>query len=77
MLSNWVPHEFYQKKLLSDLNILCENERSRVVSLEKALSKLYLLDLDNLLLIIKPLYSGTRLPSQKPTGYHQIPCINA
>ena len=47
MLCNWVSHESYQKKLLSDLNMLCENERSRVVSMEKALSKLYLFDLDN------------------------------
>ncbi|TYQ12900.1 UNVERIFIED_CONTAM: hypothetical protein Cloal_3938 [Acetivibrio alkalicellulosi] len=68
MLCNWIPHESYQKKLLSDLNILCENERSRVVSLAKALSKLYLLDLDNLLPIIKPLYSGTGSPAKNQQG---------
>lgn len=68
MLCNWVSHESYQKKLLSDLNVLCENERSRVVSLEKALSKLYLLDLDNLLPIIKPLYSGTGTPARNQQG---------
>jgi len=36
--------------------------------MEKALSKLYLFDLDNLLPIIKPLYSGTGTPAKNQQG---------
>lgn len=68
MLCNWVSHESYQKKLLSDLEMLFEYEKSRIVSMEKALSKLYLFDLDNLLQIIKPLYSGTGSPAKNQQG---------
>lgn len=52
MLCNWEPHENYQKKLLLNLILFCETERSRVISMSNALSKLYLRDLDNLLPVI-------------------------
>jgi hypothetical protein len=59
MLCNWESHDAYQKKLLLNLILFSETEKSRVVSMNKALSKLYLLNLDNLLSVIKYLYSDT------------------
>lgn len=67
MLCNWESHEFYQERLALSLILYCEIERSRVVSMDKSLSKLYLLDLDNLLPVIKHLYSDTG----RPTGNQQ------
>ena len=70
MLCNWEPHEDYQKILLIKLNLFCETERSRVISMSNALSKLYLLDLDNLLPVIKPLLLTSHLfPTQ---GHNQF-----
>lgn len=68
MLCNWEHHENYQKKLLLNLILFCEIEKSRVVSLEKSLSKLYLLNLNNLLPVIKPLYSVAGRPAKNQQG---------
>ena len=43
-------------------------ERSRVKSLDKSISKLYLLDLDNLLPIVKPLYADCGRPAKNQQG---------
>ena len=77
MLRNWVTHEEYQKRFIEELALLPETEKSRVVSMDKPLSKLYLLNLDNLLTVIKPLYSNTGSPAKKPTRYHSITHTNA
>ena len=68
MLCNWNSHESYQKKLSLELLLFCEIERSRVVSMDKSLSKLYLLDLDSLLPIIKPLYPDIGRPATNQQG---------
>ena len=68
MLCNWESHENYQKKLLLDLILFCEIEKSRVASMDKSLSKLYLLNLDNLLPIIKHLYSDIGRPAENQQG---------
>ena len=68
MLCNWESHEDYQKKLLLNLRLFSEIEKSRVASMGKSLSKLYLFDLDNLLPIIKPLYSDTGRPAENQQG---------
>ncbi|NMB98066.1 MAG: hypothetical protein GYA02_15930, partial [Clostridiaceae bacterium] len=68
MLCNWELHVDYQKKLLLNLILFCETEESRVISLEKSISKLYLLDLDNLLPVIKHLYSNTGRPAKNQQG---------
>lgn len=68
MLCNWNSHMDYQKKLLLDLILFSEIEKSRVVSLEKSLSKLYLFDLDALLPLIKPLYSDSGRPACNQQG---------
>lgn len=68
MLCNWESHEDYQKKLLLNLILFSEIEKSRVVSMDKPLSKLYLLDLDNLLPVIKHLYSDTGRPASNQQG---------
>jgi hypothetical protein len=43
-------------------------EKSRIVSMDKSLSKLYLLDLDNLLPVIKHFYSDTGRPTTNQQG---------
>ena len=68
MLCNWESHENYQKKLLLNLILFSEIEKSRVVSLDKSLSKLYLLNLNNLLPVIKPLYSVAGRPAKNQQG---------
>jgi hypothetical protein len=68
MLGNLEKHCDYQKKLLLNLIFFLEIQRSRVVSMSKSISKLYLLDLDNLLPVIKPLYSNTGFPARNQLG---------
>jgi len=68
MLCHWETHKDYQKMLLLNVIVFSETERSRLVSLDKSLTKLYLLDLDSLLPIIKPLYSDTGRPARNQQG---------
>lgn len=68
MLCNWEPHEEYQKRLLLNLTLFSETEKSRVVSMDKPLSKLYLFNLDGLLSVIKHLYSDTGRPAVNQQG---------
>lgn len=68
MLCHWKSHKNYQEKLLACLLLFYETERSRVVAMEKSLSKLYLLDLDPLLPIIKPLFSDFGRPAENQQG---------
>jgi hypothetical protein len=68
MLCYWEQHEDYQKKLLLCLILYDITEKSRVVSMDKSLSKLYLLDLDNLLPVIKHFYSDTGRPTTNQQG---------
>ncbi len=51
-----MTHEDYQKRFFEDLALLLKTEKSGVVLMDKLLSKLYLLNLDNLLPVIKPLF---------------------
>jgi len=68
MLRNWQLHKDYQNILRHKLMIHLQMERSRVKSLDKAITKLYLLDLDNLLPIVKPLYSDLGRPAKNQQG---------
>ena len=68
MLGNWETHKFYQETLKLKLLLFYQTQRSRVVLLDKSISKLYLLDLDNLLPVIKPLYSDIGRPSENQQG---------
>jgi len=68
MLQDWIAHEVYQKFLLLSLIAFGVPYYSRVVQLEKSISKLYLLNLDPLYPIIKPLYSFTGRPAKNQQG---------
>ena len=68
MLCDWNSHESYQKKLTLELLLFYETERSKLVLMDKSLSKLYLLDLDDLLPVIKPLYPDIGRPSTNQQG---------
>lgn len=56
MLRDWTLHSYYQKKLRLKMLLYYETQRSRLVALDKSISKPCLLNLDNLLPVIKPLY---------------------
>lgn len=68
MLSDWQFHKDYQKNLKLKLLIYQKTQRSRLVSLDKSISKLYLLNLDNLLPIVKPLYPNFGRPTKNQQG---------
>lgn len=68
MLKDWPTHQQYQKKLILQLISFCYTDRERVVALDKSISKLYHLDLDNLFPIILPLYSNTGRPATNQPG---------
>jgi len=68
MLRNWQSHSDYQKHLLQRLSVHAQKEKSRLILLNKAISKLYLLNLDNLLPVIKPLYPDFRRPAKNQQG---------
>ena len=56
MLREWTCHVDYQEVLRFRLTNHLFNQRSRVIALYKSISKLYLLNLDTLLPVVKPLY---------------------
>lgn len=68
MLCNWESHEDFQKKFLLNMILFSETEKSRIISMDSALTKLYLLDLNNLLSIIRHLYSDTGRPATNQQG---------
>jgi hypothetical protein len=68
MLRDWPCHLLYQESLLLNLTLFFLTDRERVVELDKSISKLYLLNLDKLLPIIKPLYSNTGRSAKNQQG---------
>jgi len=68
MLRNWQSHSDYQQHLIQRLSAYDQKEKSRLIQLDKAISKLYLLNLDNLLPIIKPLYPDFGRPAKNQQG---------
>lgn len=68
MLRNWQQHETYQSILLKKLAIYLLTQKSRLEGLSKSISKLFLLNLDNLLQIIKPLYPDLGRPAKNQQG---------
>jgi hypothetical protein len=68
MLRDWPCHLLYQESLLLNLTLFFLTDRGRVVELDKSISKLYLLNLDKLLPIIKPLYSNTGRSAKNQQG---------
>jgi hypothetical protein len=64
MLRYWDLHENYQYALKLKLLLHFATQKSRVSKLDKSISKLYLLDLDSLLPVIKPLYSDLGRPAK-------------
>ena len=71
MLRDWQLHKDYQDGLRPKLLIHLQRERIRVKSLDKSINKLYLLDLDNLLPIVKPLYADYDRPTKNQQGIIQ------
>lgn len=68
MLCNWQLHKDYQMSLKLKLIFYQKTQRSRLVSLDKSISKLYLLNLDNLLPIVKSLYPDFGRPAKNQQG---------
>jgi len=68
MLREWISHADYQEKLRLKMLFHWETQRSRVVALDKSISKLYLLNLDPLLPVVKPLYPDLGRPAKNQQG---------
>jgi hypothetical protein len=68
MLRKWVPHVEYQQKLVQKMSYHHVIQGSRVAALDKSILKLYLLDLDPLLPVVKPLYPGLGRPALNQQG---------
>jgi len=68
MLRDWPLHSDYQNTLYLKMLLYYETQRSRLVKLDKSISKLYLLNLDNLLPVIKPLYPDFGRPAKNQQG---------
>ncbi len=68
MLRNWEQHLEYQKKLEMHLIVAQAVQKNRLIQYSKSISKLYLLNLDSLLPVIKPLYSGLGRPAKNQQG---------
>ena len=68
MLRVWTLHSVYQEKLRLKMILHHEIQRSRLAALDKSISKLYLLNLDNLLPVLKPLYSDFGRPAKNQQG---------
>jgi hypothetical protein len=85
MLGYWRCHKEYQSYLIEKITPFYESDSSNVLQYEKALSKLYILDLDLLLPLLAPYYSVTGAPAKNQPelirsfilmselGYHSIP----
>ncbi len=68
MLQHWEPHEIYQNILRLKLLLHCQTQKGRISKLDKSISKLYLLNLDSLLPVIKPLYPDSGRPAKNQQG---------
>lgn len=64
MLGPWLTHDEYRKNLVENLTIFSSIQPDSIFEYETVISKLYLLNLDSLKTIIKPLYSTTGRPSR-------------
>lgn len=68
MLRHWNSHKDYQYTLRFKLLLHFVTQKSRLLKLDKSISKLYLLNLDNLLPVIKPLYSDLGKSAKNQQG---------
>mgnify|MGYP000981587580 CR=1 FL=1 len=64
MLGNWKPYKEYQHELRLKLLFYLQIQESRLAELDRSISKLYLLNLDSLLPVIKPLYPDLGRPAK-------------
>lgn len=68
MLGNWKPHKDYQRELRFKLAYYLQIQESRLAELDRSISKLYLLNLDSLLPVIKRLYPDSGRPAKNQQG---------
>jgi hypothetical protein len=68
MLRQWTKHTEYQQTLLLKLILHFEIQKNRLYKIDKSISKLYLLNLDSLLSVIKPLYPDCGRPAKNQQG---------
>ena len=68
MLRCWNPHVEYQANLRLKMLLHWVMQRSRVVAHDKSISKLFLLNLDPLLPLVKPLYPDFGRPAKNQQG---------
>src|SRR5680860_445533 len=64
LFGHWQTHSEYQQLLIQNVLLFYQSDKPRVTRLAKALSKLYILDLDALKPILQPYYSNTGAPAK-------------
>jgi hypothetical protein len=68
MLGPWLLHQKYQQQLILKLIPHWFFDKGRILQMKNSILKLFHLDLDRILHIIKPLYSNTGAPSKEQAG---------
>lgn len=68
MLRDWIPHDVYQKNLIFQLLCLLLTCGKRIIELKDSISKLFMLNLDLIYNILRPLYSNTGRPAKNQQG---------
>ena len=68
MLGSWLSHQEYQQQLILKLLPHWLFDSGRLFQMESSILRLYHLDLDKILPIIKPLYSNTGAPAKEQAG---------
>jgi len=68
MFGSWIPHKQYQRNLIARIIFHLGFQPGRVQLLKSTILKLFYLNLDKILSVIKPLYSTTGTPSKEQAG---------
>ena len=68
MFGSWIPHKQYQRNLIARIIFHSGFQPGRVQQLKNTILKLFYLNLDKILSVIKPLYSNTGAPSKEQAG---------
>jgi len=68
MLRHWTSQLDYQHNLQLKLLLHYHTQKNRLIKLDKSISKLFLLNLDSLISVLKPLYPDFGRPSKNQQG---------
>jgi hypothetical protein len=77
LLGSWLPHADYQQQTADELSLIAKINPCALMEYESSISKLYILNLDQLRPLIAPLYSTTGRPSvNQPEIFRSLVLMN-